>query len=101
MNRISVEEFAVLLQRDEVPKILDVREELEYYTFNIGAKNIPLGKLNHVLEDLDWDTEEEIIVLCQHGIRSKTACQILSNAGFNKVRNLEGGLVQWRKMMAK
>ncbi len=97
MANITVKELRERLAQHEPVQILDVREELEFYTFNIGGENIPLGKLTTVLEDLEWNTSEEIIVICQRGIRSETACRILAMAGFSNVRNLIGGLLEWRK----
>lgn len=97
MGLIKVTELYDRLQKQEAVKILDVREELEFHTFNIGGKNIPLGKLPTVLEDLDWDTDDEIVVICQRGIRSETACRILAMAGFTNIKNLVGGLLEYRK----
>lgn len=97
MANITVKELRERLAQQEAVQILDVREELEFHTFNIGGENIPLGKLPTVLEDLEWNTSEEIIVICQRGIRSETACRILAMAGFSNVRNLLGGLLEWRK----
>jgi rhodanese-related sulfurtransferase len=95
---ISAVEFK---KRNIVPvpfQIIDVREELEYQTFNIGGDNIPLGKLLTEADDLEYDKEIEIIVICQHGLRSETARRTLTNLGFNKVRNLAGGLLAIRKL---
>lgn len=97
MAEISVEELNLRFQQSGSLLILDVREELEFHTFNIGGKNIPLGKLPLILDDLEWDREAEVVVVCQHGIRSKTACKLLSMAGFLNTRNLIGGLLAWRK----
>ena len=84
---ISAKDFNQL-QTDYV--IIDVREKLEYHTFNIGGLNIPLGKLSEVIadEELDIDQEKHIIVICQRGIRSKTAKILLQNAGYKNVSNL-------------
>lgn len=97
MVSMSVEELAERLKQSKSFRIVDVREELEFYTFNIGGENIPLGSLPVFLEDADWDVNDEIVVVCQHGIRSKTGCQILTMAGFSNVKNLSGGLLAWRK----
>jgi rhodanese-related sulfurtransferase len=78
--------------------LIDVREELEYLTFNVGGENIPLGKLLRDIDDLDYDKEKEIIVLCQRGLRSETAKRALINNGFTNVRNLIGGLLAIRKL---
>lgn len=98
MTIISAAEF---IERNIVPvpfQIIDVREELEYQTFNLGGDNIPLGRLLTEVDDLAYDKDLEIIVICQHGLRSETARRILTNLGFNQVRNLAGGLVAIRKL---
>lgn len=85
-----------LADREDL-NILDVREELEFHTFNIGGLSLPLGKLREP-EDLEFDSEEELIVVCQRGIRSRTACKLLEDMGFKKVRNLVGGLLALRRL---
>lgn len=97
MKHISAAELQAKLAKGDKPTLLDVRSELEFHTFNIGGQNIPVGNLAHVLDELDLQTEEEIIVICQKGIRSHSACQILNAAGFSNVFNLRDGLVGWQK----
>ena len=94
---IEAEEFRKRLSGEEHLRILDVREELEYHTFNIGGLNIPLGKIREP-EDLDFGTDEEIIVVCQRGIRSRSACRLLESMGFSNARNLVGGLLALRRL---
>ncbi len=98
MTDISAAEFK---KRNLLPlpfKIIDVREELEYQTFNLGGENIPLGKLSRIAVDLDYDKESEIIVICQRGLRSETARRILKSHGYSHVRNLAGGILAIRKL---
>ncbi len=52
---ITAEELKQRLNDGENLHLLDVREELEYHTFNIGGLNIPLGKLAANFDDMDWD----------------------------------------------
>jgi len=85
----------------ETLNLLDVRDELEYHTYNIGGENIPLGKLPSHLDDLDWDKDEEIIVICKMGLRSKTGKHILQQSGYQNVKNLEGGLTAIQKLNSK
>ena len=96
---IQVKELKERLESGESLNLIDVREELEYHTFNIGGENIPLGKLPQQLEDLDFEKSDEIIIICQRGIRSETGQRILQSAGFADVRNLEGGLLSYRKTL--
>jgi rhodanese-related sulfurtransferase len=98
LTDISAAEF---IKRNKVPipfQIIDVREELEYQTFNLGGDNLPLGKLLAEADDLEYDKEIEIIVICQRGLRSETARRTMANLGYNHVRNLAGGLLAIRKL---
>ncbi|WP_353138363.1 rhodanese-like domain-containing protein [Pseudopedobacter sp.] len=102
MNDIQAEEFKnIILNSIDDVFILDVREELEFHTFNIGGQNIPLGKIQKLLEDEDLELPEDkaVIVVCQRGLRSKTAKTLLENFGFRNVRNLEGGLLKLQRIL--
>ena len=98
MKDISAVEFIERNSDSSSFTLIDIREELEYLTFNVGGENIPLGKLLRDIDDLDYDKEKEIIVLCQRGLRSETAKRALINNGFTNVRNLIGGLLAIRKL---
>jgi adenylyltransferase/sulfurtransferase len=89
---ISPGELKKQLSGNKDVKIIDVREELEFHTFNIGGENIPLGKLSAMIDELSYEKADHIVVLCQHGIRSETARKLLKIAGFTNVQNLAGGL---------
>ena len=41
------------------------------------------------------DSANDIIVHCRSGARSAKATKVLQEAGFGKVRNLEGGILAW------
>ncbi len=97
MNRISASELHAKFKAAQSPVLLDVREELEFHTFNIGGQNIPLGHLIQRIDDLEIDLGEEIVVICQRGIRSLTACSVLEAAGYKNVLNLNDGLLGWQK----
>jgi rhodanese-related sulfurtransferase len=95
---ISATELQQRYANAETVTILDVREELEFHTFNIGGDNIPLGNLLRSVDDLDYNKQLEIIVVCQHGLRSETARRVLEQHGYMNVKNLNGGLLGWRKL---
>ena len=102
MEDIQAEEFKnIILNSADDVFILDVREELEFHTFNIGGQNIPLGRIQKLLEDEDLELPEDkaVIVVCQRGLRSKTAKTLLENFGFRNVRNLEGGLLRLQRIL--
>jgi adenylyltransferase/sulfurtransferase len=74
---------------------------MEYHTFNIGGKNIPLPSLQENLDDLEWNKTDEIIVICKVGLRSTTAKSILELNGYKNIRNLTGGLIAFQKNQQK
>jgi rhodanese-related sulfurtransferase len=73
---------------------LDVRTRGEYAHRRIEkAINIPLDEL--LLCQSELDPEKEIIVLCEHGIRSQSASGLLIQLGFTNVVNMIGGMSRW------
>jgi adenylyltransferase/sulfurtransferase len=101
MTDINANEVLVRLQNGEQLNLLDVRGEMEYHTFNIGGKNLPLPHLKDNLDDLDWNKTDEIIVICKAGLRSATAKSILELNGYKNIRNLTGGLIALQKSQQK
>lgn len=73
--------------------ILDVRDPSEWKIANIGGKLIPLSDLGQRVDELD--TESEIFVLCHHGVRSAHAANFLRHQGFQKIKNIRGGIDRW------
>jgi rhodanese-related sulfurtransferase/rubrerythrin len=72
-------------------QLIDVRQPGEYAKGHLpGALLIPLGDVTERASELDED--KYAIVYCRSGVRSKTACQILTGLGLAKVLNLEGGI---------
>ena len=97
MEDIQIQELKERMDAGEVLNIFDVREQYEYDEFNIGAKLIPLGDLPNSLDEFDGMEDQEIILHCRSGARSGRAKEYLESQGFNKVRNLIGGMLAWRE----
>ncbi len=91
---INASELDDRLHSANPPFLLDVREphELEISALP-NAKNIPLGTLAARLSELD--TAQEMVVFCKGGTRSMRALELLTSAGFKKVKNLKGGINGW------
>jgi adenylyltransferase/sulfurtransferase len=98
MEAIDAKELTERLQNGEELNLLDVREELEYLTFNIGGKNLPVSRLLTALNELSYNKNDEVIVICTVGKRSETACNLLTENGYKNVRNLAGGLIALQKI---
>jgi adenylyltransferase/sulfurtransferase len=96
-HNIDAGELNKRLKSGEKLNKLDVREVIEYHTYNIGGLNLPLARLPGNLNLLTWNKDEEIIVICKIGLRSQTAAAILKENGYLNVRNLKDGLMGLRK----
>jgi rhodanese-related sulfurtransferase len=98
MQLISVSEVRERMSKGEKLNLVDVREISEHDEFNIGGILIPLGKFQAVeLDQLETLKDQELICYCRSGNRSGQACQILDMLGFTNTKNLEGGMLAWRK----
>lgn len=98
MEDINVQDLKSRLDAGDKFVFLDVREEWEYEEDNLGAKNIPLGDLPDRLEELEDYKDSEIIVHCRSGARSGNAKKFLETKGFNRVRNVLGGIMAYRNI---
>ena len=75
--------------------LLDVRTPDEFSLGSLpGAVNIPLDELRDRLAELPKD--KMIYTFCAVGLRGYLAYRILTQHGFDKVRNLSGGLKTYR-----
>jgi len=97
MKTINAEEVKQRIDAGENLHIVDVREPYENEEFNIGGVLIPLGKIQSMqLDEIEDWKDDEVIVYCRSGNRSGHACLILEAAGFTNVKNLTGGMLEWR-----
>jgi rhodanese-related sulfurtransferase len=101
MNQIDAATLQQRIQNGEVLNLLDVREAIEYYTFNIGGVNIPVSKLGENIHRISYNKTDEIIVICSAGIRSEASQSILTDLGYQNVVNLKGGLIALQKLNIK
>jgi len=98
MDQIDALTLLTRIQNGENLNLLDVREEIEYYTHNIGGKNVPLSDFNQLINYLAYNKTDELIVICKAGVRSETAQAILIHNGYQNVKNLTGGLLALHKL---
>jgi rhodanese-related sulfurtransferase len=96
MIDITTDELKQRMDAGEKLNLFDVRETYEFDEFNIGATLIPLGELPNRLSELSNLKNEEIIVHCRSGARSNNAKMFLLDNGFTNVRNVLGGMLDWR-----
>ena len=94
---ISVTEVKAKLDNGDSFVFIDVREQYEYDEFNLGAQLIPLGNIVQSLDDLEEHKDKEIVIHCRSGARSGSAAQFLLQNGFTNVKNMIGGILEWKE----
>ncbi len=96
MESISPVALKARLDAGEKPFLLDVRESWEYALCSIeGSRNISQSNIEKIQQDLKPD--DDIVVICHHGLRSLQVANYLIGLGFNKISNLEGGVDAWAR----
>ena len=96
---ISPQELVEFFGHKKAPHIIDVRENWEREIDSINPSlHIPLGYFSDqsVRQILPPDFLDEIIVYCKAGVRSREACEILHSMGYQKLNNLQGGMMRWQ-----
>jgi len=85
-----------MMDRNHPFFLMDVREPEEYASSRIkDAVLIPLKTLPDKLSGLN--KTQMHIVYCRSGGRSAAAVQFLKENGFENVKNLFGGIIEWEK----
>ena len=78
-------------------KIIDIRDSKEFWDSHIpGAFNISIDEIKNV-KNFIYNKNENIIVICSHGVRSIAATEILRELGYTNAFNLANGYESFRK----
>ncbi|TSJ43343.1 rhodanese-like domain-containing protein [Mucilaginibacter corticis] len=93
MQEITVQELKEKLDNKEDFQLIDVREDFEYETSNLGGQLIPLGGI--VIEADKISKDKPVVVMCRSGKRSAAAIMQLEQLGYTNLSNLQGGILAW------
>jgi rhodanese-related sulfurtransferase len=101
---ISVFEVDHKMKAGENFILLDVRESDELKKSRLIHPNVhfsPLSRINReklkALPERALQRDEEIIVICHHGIRSALVTAWLRNEGWKNVFSMDGGLAAYAR----
>ncbi len=76
------------------PLVIDVREPREFRQGHIAeAQSIPLATI--LSEDVTLPADQQIVLVCRSGRRSRRAAAALQNIGCRNITILEGGMQAW------
>lgn len=92
---IDVPALAQRLERGDAPLLLDVRADEEFAVSHLpGARHA--ASLADALAALEGEPKDrEVVLYCSVGYRSGYRAQELMEAGFTRVKNLEGSIFEW------
>lgn len=89
---------AYLEQAESPPLLLDVRQPWEYDICRLdNSQLLPMSQIPAKLDAFNKD--QEIVVICHHGIRSRQVGHYLEASGFKNIINLNGGVAAWAQQI--
>ncbi|WP_111671110.1 rhodanese-like domain-containing protein [Algoriphagus litoralis] len=84
----------LMLQLDTV--IIDVRTAGEFAGGKIrGARNLDIMSSVFENQAKNLPKDKTYLLYCRSGNRSGQACEIMAEMGFEKLKNLSGGIMRW------
>ena len=87
-----------LEKADYPPVLLDVRQPWEYDICRLeNSQLIPMSDIPARMNE--FDKEQEIVVICHHGIRSRHVGRYLEASGFKNIINLSTGMAGWAQQV--
>ncbi|MGL5046804.1 MAG: rhodanese-like domain-containing protein [Shewanella sp.] len=96
IKNISHQELTLLVNRQDA-KVVDVRSSDEFRKGHIvDALNVTLADIkNNQISALEKYKASPIILVCNAGMTSSQAAQLLSKQGFENLYSLKGGMGEW------
>jgi len=90
---IEPRETAERLRSADPPVLVDIREDWELETGRIAdSEHVPMSDLG---TRLDRYRQQPVVLYCAHGNRSLRLARALSEAGFEDVLSMAGGITAW------
>ena len=95
-ENLSAEKFRQKMELDPKAVILDVRTPAEVSEGHIpDALHIDINQADFDDRIAVLDRKKAYYIYCRSGKRSSFACLKMADAGFGKLYNLDGGILDW------
>lgn len=97
VSEVGPADAAELVEDEQAPKIVDVREKYEWDGGHIPkAVHVPRGYLELRIENAIPDKSAPVLLYCAGGTRSVLAARTLQEMGYSNVTSLHGGFTAWK-----
>jgi rhodanese-related sulfurtransferase len=82
--------------KDTTVFLLDIRTEAEFAEGHIdGAYLLPLQVLEARIAEISQYKNNQVLIYCRSGNRSKRGLEILQKNGFTRILHLQKGIISW------
>lgn len=96
VQQLTVQALQQRLIAGERLTLVDVREGWEYALCALpDSLHLPMALVPRQFAQLPRDND--IVVICHHGVRSQMAAGMLRRNGFTRLYNLHGGIDAWAR----
>ncbi|MFW5830897.1 MAG: rhodanese-like domain-containing protein [Prolixibacteraceae bacterium] len=96
VKHIAPEAALELIEKNEAV-LIDVREIHEVANESVELDNVLYHPMSVIMDRLPYISKDQnIILICAHGVRSSKVANLFSLQGFPNVANLDGGLEVWK-----
>ncbi|WP_434930800.1 rhodanese-like domain-containing protein [Shewanella sp. HL-SH5] len=97
VKTVNNHELTLMMNKQDA-KVVDVRGKEEFKKGHIvDSINVPLSEIkNNQATSLEKFKTSPIILVCNAGMTSSQAAQLLVKQGFENVYNLKGGMGDWQ-----
>ena len=97
---LNSENFSQKFNETEDSVLIDVRTKDEYDNGHIpGSINLDIYSFDFKEHINNLDRNKSYFLYCRSGNRSFTAGQFMKNLGFEKIFNLQGGILDWNERL--
>lgn len=98
VKHIHPSDALVSLEKGEAV-LIDVREFSEVKLEKIPVERVLNQPMSVIMDRLPYISKNQnIILICQAGVRSVRAANLLDKQGYPNVANLEGGITMWKAL---
>ncbi|MDQ2799407.1 MAG: rhodanese-like domain-containing protein [Armatimonadota bacterium] len=95
IREISPDEVRQKIERGEGVCLVDVRTPVEYAQCHIpNILLLPMDKFAHGFRAV-LAPDDEIVCICEHGVRSESAARYLAAQGYSNVATMLGGMASY------
>jgi phage shock protein E len=98
IQEISISDLTSLIQTENPPLLIDVREESEWNLSHLeDAIHLSRGVIEIKIEAIAPDPNTNIVCYCGGGNRSALVAESLQKMGYTDIKSLIGGFKAWQK----